>query len=134
MKEVKMVNWNAKFFLCVCVREEKSWNIEPNDTKNFYFLIRKVLKYWQKKKNVFNFFVFNVALEIILILFANNALLSRTSCFPTWGFYFFIYIYIYIDIDIDIDWRWSFSQCLTDNKLQLNIIWSSKRFKLVNGI
>ena len=48
--------------------------------------------------------------------------------------FLYIYIYIYIDIDIDIDWRWSFSQCLTDNKLQLNIIWSSKRFKLVYGI
>ena len=36
--------------LYVCVRDEKSWNIEPNDTKNIYFLIRKVLKYWTKKK------------------------------------------------------------------------------------
>ena len=29
--------------LCVCVRDEKSWKIEPKDTKNIYFLIRKIL-------------------------------------------------------------------------------------------
>ena len=41
--------------LCVFVRDEKSWNIEANDTKNIYFLIRKVLKHWTKwnKKSIF---------------------------------------------------------------------------------
>ena len=45
--------------LCVCVRDEKSWNIEPKDTKNIYFLIRKVLKHWTKsnKKSIFNLFL-----------------------------------------------------------------------------
>ena len=31
--------------LYVCVRDEKSRNIELKDTKNIYFLIRKVLKH-----------------------------------------------------------------------------------------
>ena len=30
--------------LCVCVRDDKFWNIEPKDTKNIYFLMRKVFK------------------------------------------------------------------------------------------
>ena len=34
--------------LCVCVMNEKSWNIELKDTKNIYLLIRKFLKYWTK--------------------------------------------------------------------------------------
>ena len=29
--------------LYVCVRDEKSWNIEPKNTKNIYCLIRIVL-------------------------------------------------------------------------------------------
>ena len=31
--EVKMANGNSKSFF-VCEREEKSWNIEPNETNN----------------------------------------------------------------------------------------------------
>ena len=47
MQDVKMVNENTKRFV-LCVRDEKSWNIKPMDTKNIYFLIRKVLKHWTK--------------------------------------------------------------------------------------
>ena len=36
--------------LCVCVMDEKFWNITQKDTKNIYLLIRKVLKYWTKWK------------------------------------------------------------------------------------
>ena len=43
-----------EFCIYVCVRGEKSWNIEPKDTKNIYFLIRKVLKHWIKYKKNFN--------------------------------------------------------------------------------
>ena len=49
----------CKKVLCVFVSDEKSWNIEPKDIKNIYFLIRKVLKYWTKwnKKTIFNLFL-----------------------------------------------------------------------------
>ena len=42
--------------LCVCVRDEKSWYIEPKYTNNIYFLIIKILKYWTKwnKELIFN--------------------------------------------------------------------------------
>ena len=41
--EVKMVNGNGKRFLCE--REEKSWNIEPNETNSsFETLLNKMLK------------------------------------------------------------------------------------------
>ena len=40
----------CKKVLCVFVSDEKSWNIEPKDIKNIYFLIRKVLKQWTKMK------------------------------------------------------------------------------------
>ena len=48
----------CKKVLCVSVSDEKSWNIEPKDIKNIYFLIIKVLKYWTKwnKKSIFNLF------------------------------------------------------------------------------
>ena len=32
-----MVNGNVKSF--VCVKEEKSWNIEPKEINNFYFQV-----------------------------------------------------------------------------------------------
>ena len=32
----------------ICVRSKKSWDIEPNNTKNIFFVIRKVLKHWTK--------------------------------------------------------------------------------------
>ena len=41
--------------LCVCVRDEKSWNIEPNETKSQYLICSSL---------------FDVALENISILFA----------------------------------------------------------------
>ena len=41
--EVKWVNGNAKSFLCM--REEKFWNIEPNETNNsLKKLNKKVIK------------------------------------------------------------------------------------------
>ena len=44
--------------LCVCVRDDKFWNIEPNDTKNIYFLIRKVFKIKPNEiKSLFNLFL-----------------------------------------------------------------------------
>ena len=80
----------------ICVRDENSWNIEPKDTKNIYFLIRKVLKHWTKwnKKSIFNLFLswehFNsFCIECAtwqnLILYHIKSLL-------------YIYIYIYIDV------------------------------------
>ena len=45
INELKYKEWKwwieMQRILCVCVREEKTWNIEPKDTKNIYFLIRK---------------------------------------------------------------------------------------------
>ena len=42
VQEVKMVNWNAKNFVCMCEGGKVLKNIEPKETKNIYFLIWKL--------------------------------------------------------------------------------------------
>ena len=85
--------------MCVCVNDEKSWNIKLKDTKNIYFLIRKVFKHQTKwnKKSIFNLFlsmflsisqkkkfvlIYDVTLENISILFARIQHLIESYTFP----------------------------------------------------
>ena len=106
--------------LCVCVKDEKSWNIELKDTKNIYFLIRKVLKYWTKdtkniyflnrkvlkhwtkwnKKSIFNFFSYlwcGIWEYFILFFWYRVLHLTKSHSFPhKVSTYIYIYIYIYI--------------------------------------
>ena len=62
--------------MCIC-KGWKSWNIKPNDTKNIYFLIKKVLKHWTKwnKKSIFNLF-----LSIMWYLIIFQFFLHRMRC------------------------------------------------------
>ena len=46
------------------MKDEKSSYIEPKNTKNIYFLIRKVLNHWTRRNKK------SIALENISILFA----------------------------------------------------------------
>ena len=50
---------SANSFVCMYEGWKVLKHIEPNDTKNTYFLIRKVLKHWTKwnKKSIFNLFL-----------------------------------------------------------------------------
>ena len=79
----------------VCVRDENSWNIEPKDTKNIYFLIRKVLKHWTKwnKKSIFNLFLSWEHFNSFCIEYVTwqNLILSYMR-----SLLLYIYIYIYI--------------------------------------
>ena len=82
--------------LRVYMRDEKSWNIEPKDTKNIYFFVRKILKHWSKwnKKLIFNLFlflmwhlrIFQLSLHRICHLVEPNAFSHNVSA----------YIYIYM--------------------------------------
>ena len=62
VQEVKIVNIEMQKVLHVCVREEKSWNIEPNKQKSVFNLFLSLM--WHLK--MFQYFV-------------KNALLGKTS-------------------------------------------------------
>ena len=88
--------------------DEKSWNIEPKNTKNIYLLIKKVLKHWTKwNKSQYlicfylwcgtwkylNSFCIKCATWQNLILFHSRSLL--------------IYIYIYwCDLTVPQEQKW----------------------------
>ena len=57
--------------LCVCVRDEKSWNIESKDTKNIYCLIRKVL-FLNKKKKSWNIELNETKIQYLIGLIFNT--------------------------------------------------------------
>ena len=97
-----------EFCIYVCVRGEKSWNIEPKDTKNIYFLIRRVLKhklkeirsqylicsyFWCGTWEYFNFLCIECATWQNLILSHIRSIL--------------IYIYIYILV-VDSRYAWEY--------------------------
>ena len=110
--------------LCVCVKDEKSWNIELKDTKNIYFLIRKVLKYWTKdtkniyflnrkvlkhwtkwnKKSIFNFFSYLWCgiWEYFILFFYFFIFCIECSSWQNLILsrikFLLLYIYIYIDL------------------------------------
>ena len=84
--------------LCVCVRDEKSWNIESKDTKNIYFLIKKILKHLTKsnKRLIFNLFLSLIChLRIFQFSLQRMWLLAEPHAFPLEVSTF---IYIYIDV------------------------------------
>ena len=87
----------------MCVRNEKSWNIEPNKTNSSFKILNNnvtkiVLKYWTKRYKeslLLNLFLSLMWLKGISILFIEcftwqNLILS---CMRS----LFIYIYIYIN-------------------------------------
>ena len=82
------------------MRDEKSWNIEPKDTKNIYFLIRKVLKHWTKwnKKSIFNLFLSIMwYLRIFQFFLYRMCHLTKSHGFSHEISTLYIYIYILID-------------------------------------
>ena len=105
--ELKLKEFCVYVCMCVCVRDEKTWNIKPKDTNYIYFLIRKVLKLWNKwNKNkylicsylwygtweYFNSLCIQYNTWKNLILFHIRSLLL----FIYLSIYLSIYIYIYI--------------------------------------
>ena len=99
VQEVKL--WiKIQRVLYVCVNDEKSRNIEPNDIKNIYFLIRKVLKNWTKwnKKSIFNLLL-SLMWHLRIFKFSLDKMRHLAKLYDfSHEISTFIYIYIYIYI------------------------------------